>query len=358
MKAWTAVVLLVALAAPAAACRKHEQEEVETTGVVPVSVESVRKGTIQAVVTAAAVVKPANGAEIDVVPPAEARIAELPAAIGDRVSKGGLLARFEIPTLAAELGAREADARSARATLENAEAAYDRESHLVERGIAAEKELQAARQERTTAEAAVASSQSALAAAQKLAARAVVRAPFDGVVVARTHNPGDLVDAGAEPILRFVDPTHLQVEAEVPVADLPRLKAGASARVTAPAFVPETATVLAIPGAVDPETAIATVRLGLPSTTKLPSGTPVRVEIVEAAKADALIVPAAAIVREGDETFVFVAGDDNVAHRRKVTVGIVAEPDAEIVSGVNVDERVVSRGAAGLPDGAKIALRG
>ena len=352
-------VLAVGFLLLAVACGKKGEEEIETSGVVPVSLSAVRKGTIRAVVNASAVVKPATGAELDVVPPAEARIVELPASVGDRVPKGGLLVRFEVPNLAADLAARESDVKSAEATLETARAAFERESHLVERGIAAGKDLEAAARERTGAESTLAASKSALTAARELAGRAVVRAPFDGVVTTRTHNPGDLVEPGGDPILAFVDPAHLQVEASVPVADLPHLKTGAAARIVGPAsFAPESASVLAVPGAVNSATAIAPVRLGLAAGTQLPSGTPVRVEIVAGEHAGALIVPSSAVVREGDDAFVYVAGEDHTAHRRKVQVGIVAEPDAEIVSGLEENEQVVSRGAAGLPDGAKIAVRG
>lgn len=346
------------LVVPLAGCGGHADEEVDTSGVVPVSVESVRHGTIRAVVSASAVVAPATGARLDVSPPAEARIVDLPASVGDRIAKGGLLVRFDVPSFAADLAARESDVKSAQASLESAEQAFDRESHLVERGIAAGKDLEAAKRDRTAAQSALATSQSALAAAKELAGRAIVRAPFGGVVVARTHNPGDLVEPGGDPIVRFVDPKNLQLEAKVSVEELPHVKMGATARVIGPpSFDVETATVLAVPGAVDPSTAIASVRLGLDPGTRLPSGAPVRVEIVAEQHDGALIVPAAAVVREGGDSFVYVAGDDHAAHRHKVEIGIVAEPDAEIVSGLTGNEHVVTRGAAALPDGAKIAIR-
>src|SRR5262249_23723634 len=149
-----------------------------------------------------------------------------------------------------ELAARESDVKSAQATLESTQAAFERESHLVGRGIAAGKDLEAAKRERTSAESSLASSQGALTAARELASRAVVRAPFDGVVTVRNHHPGDLVEPGGDPILELVDPGHLQVEASVPVTEVPRLKAGAAARVVGPgSFAPEAATVLATPGA-------------------------------------------------------------------------------------------------------------
>jgi multidrug efflux system membrane fusion protein len=248
--------------------------------------------------------------------------------------------------------------KSAIASAEIARQSLARQKHLVERGIAAQKEVEAAQRDATAADAAVAAATSGLAAARDLARRSSVHAPFDGVVASRSHNPGDLVEPGIEPILRFVDPSRLQVEASVPVTDLPRLRAGAEAKVSGPApLAAETGSVVAVPGAVDPVTATAVVRIALPGTTALPSGTPVRVDIVAGAKTDALIVPVTALVREGDDAFVYVLGEGDIVHRRKVTAGLVSDQAAEILTGIEEGERVVSEGAAGLPDGAKVAIR-
>ena len=66
------------------------------------------------------------------------------------------------------------------------------------------------------AQAEVATAKTALAAASTIAGRTNVMAPFDGVVAARLHNPGDMVDASmSDPVLRFVDPMRLQVSAAV-----------------------------------------------------------------------------------------------------------------------------------------------
>jgi RND family efflux transporter MFP subunit len=349
--------ILVSL--PLLACGHHGGDETDTAGIVPVSVEAARRGTIRAIVAASGAVKPATGAELVVVPPLPARIAELPVGVGDRVRKGGLLVRFEIPSLASDLTARESDVRRAQAALETAKAANDRAKGLFDRGIAAGKDVESARRDLADAESGVAESESALASAKLLVGRTVVRAPFDGVVTARAHNPGDFVDVSTpDAIVRFVDPARLQIEASVPVDDLARLKAGAVARVIGPSsFAPEAATVLSVPGAVDPLTAIATVRLDFTTTTALPSGTPVRVEITADERAGALIVPAAALVREAEDVYVYTVASDNVARRKKVAVGIVAEPDAEILSGLDEGERVIARGATALPDGAHIAIR-
>ena len=68
-----------------------------------------------------------------------------------------------------------------------------------------------------------------------------------------------------------------------------------------------------------------------------------------------MIVPAAALVREGEETAVFVVMGDK-AQRRPVQAGLTDGSDLEIVSGVKAGEMVIVEGQNGLPDGAKVTI--
>ena len=279
--------------------------------------------------------------------------------IGDRVRPGDVLVRFDIPSLQADIAAREADVLRAAARKTNATAALERVRGLFDRGIAARKEVEDAEREMADAEAAVSEAQGALAAARALDARRTVRARFAGVVVSRSHDPGDLVDpATPDPILRVIDPERLEIVASVPVDALHGLAEGAPARVFGPPSYPvQDARLIGRPAAVDPRTSTATVRLAFTGGTTLPSGTAVRVEIVAAAHHDVLVVPAEAIVREDGSTTVFTVGPDAKAHRRAVTLGLVGTKDAEILSGVEPADRVIVQGTAGLPDGAAVAVR-
>jgi RND family efflux transporter MFP subunit len=336
------------------ACSKPSTQEVQTEEKVPVVTKPATRGTIRPLVTATGMVKPATGAELLVSAPQSARIAEMPKGVGDPVRKGDLLVRFDIPSLDADASERRSALASAQARLTNARAGEQRISLLFQRGIAARKELEDAERELTDAEAAVAAAKTARTAAAQLAARQVVRAPFAGVVAARGHNPGDLVDASAaDPILRLVDPSRLQIEAAVPLPDLGRVVVGSPATVSGPAsFPPESAAVLSRPAAVDPATAAATVRLAFAAPTRLPAGTPVRLEIQGQPDAGVVLVPAAALMQEGTQSYLFTVDAQGKAHRRLVKVGIVAAGQAEILAGVTPGEMVVVSGQNALPDGA------
>jgi RND family efflux transporter MFP subunit len=354
-----AAAVLAAAVAAAWACGKAPKDEIQTETAVEVEVRPARVDTVRAVIAAAGTVEPAPGADMTVTAPAPSRVVEIPKAEGDPVRRGDLLVRFDAPSLRADAATRAGERAQAEARLENARKNFARLSALLERGIAAKKEVEDARREVDEATAAVRQSTNTLAAATDAAARAVARATFNGVVAHRWHNPGDMVDAAAsDPVLRVVDPTRLQVQAQVPVGELARITVGSEARVTVPGSTEDLAApgkVVSRPAAVDVTSGTAAVRIAIAGS-RLAAGTPVKVEILAEEHKGVVVVPAAAIVREEDKRYVFVVGADKKAHRKEVTLGIVAGEDAEIRSGVAVSEQVIVRGHGELPDGAAVTI--
>jgi multidrug efflux pump subunit AcrA (membrane-fusion protein) len=124
------------------------------------------------------------------------------------------------------------------------------------------------------------------------------------------------------------------------------------------------ASVLTRPTVVDPATATANVRLTLrpkavasrsaQTAAPPPIGTAVRADIVTDVRTGVITIPANAIVRDGGQTFAFIVGSDNKAHRHEVKLGVVSETTAEIVSGVSLGDNVIVRGHEALPDGATV----
>jgi multidrug efflux pump subunit AcrA (membrane-fusion protein) len=113
--------------------------------------------------------------------------------------------------------------------------------------------------------------------------------------------------------------------------------------------------VVSRPAQVEQGTAAIPVRLAFVTPPNIAAGTPAQVDIDAERHTNAVLVPSVAIVREGDETAVFIVMGDT-AHRRPVQVGLDDGTDAEVVSGVKTGEMVIVQGQAGLPDGAKISI--
>ena len=355
----TAPNLFVLLAISAlAACGKPAPEEVESETVVPVSVAAATTGNITAAIHATGIVTPAPGADFAVVAPEPARIVEMPKAEGDTVRRGDLLVRFEIPSSGAEAEKQRAEVTRAEARIRNATAAQARARDLFDRGVAARKEVEDTDREIADAQADLASAQAARTAALTVAARSVVRATFDGIVAKRSHNPGDLVDANAtDPVIRVVDPKRLEVSASIPVGDVTRVVVGRSAHLAMAGEEGPALKIISHPAAVTPGTSAATVRLAFVMPAALPVGTPVAIDIEAETRSGVVLIPAEALVREGDETAVFVVNDMK-AQRRQVTIGLDNSQQVEIRSGLTSGEMVVTHGHLGLPDGATVSLEG
>jgi RND family efflux transporter MFP subunit len=339
------------------ACRHDAPEETETQTPVAVAVDVAKTGSLREVIAASGVVSPAPGAELLVTAPEAARIVEIPKAEGDRVRSGDLLVRFEIPSLTAGASGARAAIDQAEARVENARAARERVAGLFERGVAARKEVEDAERELREATAALAQARSAAGAANTLAERTIVRARFDGVIAKRWHNPGDLVEPGtSDPILRVIDPNRLEILAAVSVASLPHVMAGAPAHVVDPAGDSIEASVIARPAAVDAGAVTAPVRLHPASAARLTAGAAVQVELLGPERAGAVLVPPAAVIRDGEDSIVMTVDASSKAHRNIVEVGVVTADAAEIRKGIKPGDRVIVRGHNGLPDGATVTV--
>jgi len=339
-------------------CAKPALEQAETTAAVPVTAEAAKMDAIKTTIDVSGTVSPASGADWIITAPAPARIAAIDKVEGDHVAVGDVLVRFDIPTLAADVAAKKAAVDQATARLDLAKAQVARVSGLVTQGVAARKEVEEARREELDAEAALAQAHSEAQAATELADRAVVRARFAGVVAKRWHNVGDIVDAATtDPVLRVIDPSHLQVMAAVPVADLQRIQVGHVVQVIGPAGGDgEAAVVAAKPAQVEAGAATADVRITFAKPSTLTAGTPVQVQIVAEERKNTLVIPAAALVHDGDDTFVFIAGADNKAHKTAVTLGVQTHELAEVKTGVKAGDMVITKGQDELPDGAAITI--
>jgi RND family efflux transporter MFP subunit len=353
---WRVLVLLV-ISVGAAACRREAppaEAPNDAESAVPVAAQPARRGSLRAIIRTTGIVTPAAGAEFLATAPEPARIAEIPPAERDRVARGDVLVRFDMPSAGAEAARHAADIARAQALLENARVAQTRARELVERGIISRREMENADRELADAQADLARAEAAQRTSEAAAARAIVRAPFAGLIAQRLHNPGDVVQGVAtDPILRLVDPDRLEVMAPIPAADAPRVLPGAAARVTS---VPEpirlivTTRATATLGGAD-----AIARLSFAPGAAMPVDTRVDIEIDGEEHVGAVLVPADAILRTGSQASVLVASG-NRAERRIVTTGLADSDSVEIVSGVEAGELVITRGQGGLADGATISV--
>jgi membrane fusion protein (multidrug efflux system) len=187
----------------------------------------------------------------------------------------------------------------------------------------------------------------------------VIRSPIAGVVTRMNAVLGAQVDAG-QTLVEVVDPSAFDVELSVGPAEAAELRTGARVAL----FAGErtggeslgTGTVTSVGAAVDSGSRAVSVRVAPASPKRaLRLGESVYGEIAVGTRPDAVVVPVEALVPEGEGYRVFVVDAQGRATARAVTVGGRTERDVEILSGLKGGEKVVTRGAFGLEDGARVA---
>ncbi len=276
---------------------------------------------------------------------------------GQHVRAGQVLAELR-PT---EIAAQVANAQEGR---RKAERDLERVMKLYTDSVATLEQLQDAR---TAVE--VASNSTRIA--QFNADYAVIRSPGDGVVLSRTAEPGQVVEAGRSVLSVRRNGRGMVVRIGLPDRDAVRVKLGDAADVTFDAIADRhfTARVTQRAATATSGSGDYAVEVTLQeSANALPTGLVAHVtlqpatESVAAASTSRVLVPLDALVdADGDSAAVFVLhADGNSVSRRALKLTDVAEAlhtaQVPVVRGLNGTEKVVTAGMSRLVDGTKVRV--
>lgn len=342
---------------PLAACGGTEPAEDAPRATV-VTVASARVDELRDVAQASGVIVPSAAADITIYATEPSEVAELPKKVDDTVQTGDVLVRFDIASLNQELAALQLAVIEAQSRLDRAQSDLTRQTNLFERGITSRNVYDASRLEQSAAESGLVAARARLDSLRAGQTRSVIRATFPGVVANVWHQEGDTVRPdSSDPIIRVVDPTRVQVSVQLPVIQLARIVAGQTAVVRAIAgAVDEQAVVASKAQSVDSTTPTGEVRLSFVNPATLTVETPVSVEILIERRPGALIVPSQALLTDDLGSYVMVAGEDGLAHRRSVRVGLVAGQLSQIAEGLAEGERVILSNPAEIADQEPVTI--
>ncbi|HYN09926.1 MAG TPA: efflux RND transporter periplasmic adaptor subunit [Vicinamibacterales bacterium] len=322
-----------------------------------VTVQPVTVQTLRDVLALPGTIVPSAAAELVAYAPEAARIVELPKAEGEKFASGDLLVRFEIPSITAEIEARERELNDATARAAAAKAEETRMAAMNSRGVIPRNTYEASKNALFAAESALNQAKTQMESAKLLQERTIVRARFAGIVAKRWHNEGEVVAGGSQdPVLRAVDPTRTHVAVEVTLAQLGRVVPGQAGVVRTGTGPDVPATIAVRPTPVEGGPPKVEIRLAPLTPIALPLDSPVQVEIVLDERPQVLVVPTAALLRTDQAVYVMVAGPDNRAHRKDVQVGLQARGQTQVLSGVNPGDQVIVGGLDAVSDGAAISI--
>lgn len=282
------------------------------------------------------------------------RLTEVLANVGDRVRQGQLLARIASETVAAEVAQTRAAVAEAEASLAEAKANAQRAEQLVAAGFYSRQQAIQYLTGKQTAEARLNAAHARLQADELRLAQTRVLAPHDGVISARTAAVGALTQPGVE-LFRLIRGGRLEWRAELPEADLARIKAGMTVKLDTPEAARVTGRVREIAPTVDTKTRNGLVYVDLSGAAGLRAGMFARGEF-DLGASPALSVPQSAVLLRDGFAYVFRSEAANKVAQTKVTLGRRAGERIEIVAGLDPAARIVAAGAGFLADGDSVRV--
>jgi membrane fusion protein, multidrug efflux system len=329
------------------ACSKGgnaEGDAAETTPTVPARIAVVTTQPFTQTVASIGTVAPRTGHVASLSAPAAARVARVLVSAGQHVQAGQALVELDQSSFQAAL-------QSAEAAVAAAQRSYERNERLAQEGIAPRKDVEQAAAE-------LAKARADLVTARREQQLSILHAPIAGVVTRMTAQLGGAADV-AQPLVEIADPSNVDILLNVTPTDAARLRSGMKVTMSAGQSAGGEAlgigNVVDIGGTVDSTTRTVNVRVQAPATRRpLRIGETVFGQIAILTRPNAVVVPNEALVPEGDGFKVFVVDAAGVAHSRPVAIGGRTDRMAEITSGLSAGERVVTYGAYGVEDSAKV----
>jgi len=284
---------------------------------------------------------------------------------GQRVTRGQPLLRIASPELIDArntLLSASAQRASAAEALRIAQGNVTRQKAIYETAGGAMKDYLQAQADFVAAQSAARQAESAQRAAQdRLAlfgktegagtsAYTVYRAPVSGIIADRNVAPGQFLSSGnATPVMTITDPARVWLVAQLAEREAASIRVGDQVVVTTPALPGRefTATVDNVAAGLDP----TTHRLPVRATIANPGGA-LKPQMfasftirrpVDSGKG--VLVPAVAVIHEGDTTRVWVKAKDGLIYGRPVQIGETDGGLTRVLGGLSPGDRIVAKGA-------------
>ena len=287
------------------------------------------------------------------------RVAEVAFAEGDRVDKGQVLVRIESQDLRARRRQAESALQEARAVLANAEKNVVRMRNLFDEKAVPQQVLDETETGYSRARAGVAAAEEGISEVEANLRYSAVESPLDGIVVQKFVQPGDMAAPGV-PLFTVEQLDLIEVTVEVSERDLAYVEVGQEVTVEIAALKAASPTrqqgrVEAVIPAANPGSRTFRVKVAVPNPDgAMGSGMFARV-LLPRGERPALLVPRAALVRQGQLEGVYVVAAGR-AHLRWVRVGKSLGERVEVLAGLEAGEWIVVGAVEGLRDGRRVEV--
>ncbi len=333
---------------------------------VPVVATSVKKDDFSVYLSGLGSVTPLN--TITVKTRVDGELTKVLFREGQVVSKGELLAEIDPRPFEVQLTQAQGAMARDQALLENAKLDLLRFQDLVKKDLIPHQQLDTQDSLVHQYEGAVKTDQGQIDNAKLQLVYSRITAPISGRIGLRQVDPGNMVhasDANGLAVIAQIQP--ISVIFSLPEDNLSQImgKLRSGARLVVEAYDRDqkqklaTGTLLTVDNQIDPSTGTVKLKAEFPNrNNELFPNQFVNARLIIEVKHDAIVVPAPAIQRGPQGTFVYVVKEDQTVALHPVTLGVTQEGNVSIASGLSVGDLVVVDGADRLRDGGKVEVKG
>ena len=266
---------------------------------------------------------------------------------GQRVSKGQVLGRVDDGGSSQQVASLETQYQLAKTT-------FERQKNLWNQKIGSEIQyLQAQTQ--------MLSLQRSVAQAKAMLAKTVIRAPFSGTIDEVFVERGQVVAAGPQGLMRIVNLNNMYVSTSVPESYIGKLKVGTEVDVFLTSLNKNyKGKVRQVANFINPNNRSFGIEVSIPNPENLLRPNQVaKLKVIDYVAKNAIVVPTSVIQEDGKgNKYVYVASDvkANTATAKQVivTLGKSSDNVTEIVSGLSVDDVIVTEGVNTISEGMKL----
>jgi len=269
---------------------------------------------------------------------------------GQYVSRGALVAKVDDGGLTQQIAQQQVQLNLAKTTFQKQKSLWDQNIGSEIQYLQAKSNVEALEQ--------------AIAAMRVQMKKVNVYAPFGGVVEEIITEQGQVVSPGATPLFRLVNLGSMYVKAEVPEAYLSKIKRGTEVEVEFTSLEKEyTSKVRRVNNTINPNSRSFIVEVSVPNRDKLIKPNLIaKLRLNDYTNKEAILIPDNIIQENAaGERFVFVSDslyNENETIVRQATIESGEQTDGllEILSGLEVGERIILEGSKNVQDGQEVRI--
>jgi RND family efflux transporter MFP subunit len=290
---------------------------------------------------------------------------------GDKVRKEKIIARLEDSDIKAQLEQTKANLKVVEAELKDAENTFNRQKTLLKTGAATQVELDAAEARYNRVLASIDVAKAMVNSAEVAMENTLIRAPFDGTVLTKNADVGEIVAPFAASasskaaVVTIADMTSLEVEVDVSESNIERILMNQECEITLDAYTDRhyPGFVAKIVPTADRSKATVLVKIGfhqydsrvLPEMSAKVLFLGESGEQTQAESKSYMLIPKTAIIEKENKKFVFGIVNERLKEI-EITTGENFGESLEVITGLQTGDKIVSAITPELKNGLKIKI--